>query len=157
MLSNVRLNNVPTAVVSASGVLLAGGTTTITSWVLGNVYRGKNAAGTFTRGSTTAPSKAASLLDSAGRIVGRTHPQYANYAVSQFVSVKDLGAKGDGRTDDTAALQRVFDQVGAPPRSHWMRLITICTVVRLQDHLLRCWKLHRDFHSHNPGWNSDDR
>ncbi len=37
--------------------------------------------------------------------------RYENYAVSQFVSVKDHGAKGDGKTDDTSAIQAVFDQV----------------------------------------------
>ena len=57
-------------------------------------------------------NKAASLLDSAGRIFGKTHPQYADYAPDQFVSVKSQGAKGDGRTDDTAAIQAVFNKVG---------------------------------------------
>ena len=37
--------------------------------------------------------------------------RYIDYAVDQFVSVKSQGAKGDGVTDDTAALQAVFDNV----------------------------------------------
>lgn len=37
--------------------------------------------------------------------------RYEDFSVDQFVSVKDQGAKGDGNTDDTAALQAVFDQV----------------------------------------------
>jgi polygalacturonase len=47
----------------------------------------------------------------ASKIFGKTHPQYIDYAVNQFVNVKDHGAKGDGTTDDTAALQAVFDTV----------------------------------------------
>ena len=112
VLNNVKLTNVPTAVgVVGGAVTLAGGTTTIASWGLGNVYKGTNAAGTFTTGTIPAANKPTSLLDSSGKIFGKTHPQYANYAVSQFVSVRDQGAKGDGKTDDTAAIQAVLTAV----------------------------------------------
>ena len=39
----------------------------------------------------------------------RAKPQYENVPVSSFVSVKSKGAKGDGVSDDTAALQQIFD------------------------------------------------
>ncbi|KDQ60660.1 glycoside hydrolase family 55 protein [Jaapia argillacea MUCL 33604] len=111
VLNNIQLSNVPTAVgVVGGAVVLAGGTTTIESWGQGNVYSGTNPNGTFVQSNIPAPNKASVLLDSSGRIFTKTHPQYANYAVSQFVSVKDQGAKGDGTTDDTAALQAVFDE-----------------------------------------------
>ncbi|EIW85955.1 glycoside hydrolase family 55 protein [Coniophora puteana RWD-64-598 SS2] len=111
VLSNVQLNNVPTAVTVTGGTtVLAGGSTTIDSWAQGFTYSGTSGTPTFTQGTITGPSKDASLLDSAGRIFGKTHPQYESYAVDQFVSVKTSGAKGDGSTDDTAALQAVFDQ-----------------------------------------------
>ncbi|EMD38344.1 glycoside hydrolase family 55 protein [Gelatoporia subvermispora B] len=111
VLNNIQLTNVPTAVGVVGGqTVLAGGTTTIDSWGQGNVYSGTSATGQFVQANIPAPTKSASLLDSAGRIFGRMHPQYEDYAVSQFVSVKSNGAKGDGKTDDTASLQAIFNQ-----------------------------------------------
>ncbi|KAJ7929194.1 exo-beta-1,3-glucanase [Mycena leptocephala] len=109
VLNNIKLTNVPTAVgVVGGAVVLAGGTTTIASWGRGNVYSGSSSTGKFTEGTITTPPKPSVLLDSSGKIFGKTHPQYAGYAVSQFVSVRDQGAKGDGKTDDTAALKAIF-------------------------------------------------
>ncbi|PPQ77526.1 hypothetical protein CVT25_011323 [Psilocybe cyanescens] len=109
VINNAKLVNVPTAVsVEGGPTLLAGGTTTITSWGQGNVYKGST--GGFTQGAIVSANKPSSLLDSSGKIFGRTHPQYANFAVSQFVSVKDNGAKGDGKTDDTAAITAIFQK-----------------------------------------------
>ncbi|CAL1705010.1 unnamed protein product [Somion occarium] len=111
VLNNIRLNNVPVAVGVVGGqVVLNGGTTTIDSWGQGNIFSGTSSTGKFVQSNIPAPIKAASLLDSAGRIFGRTHPQYEDFAVSQFVSVKSQGARGDGKTDDTAAIQAVFDK-----------------------------------------------
>jgi glucan 1,3-beta-glucosidase len=104
VLNNIKLTNVPTAVgVSGGAVVLSGGTTTIASWGQGNVYKGTNSSPTFTQGSIPAANKPSVLLDSAGRIFGKTHPQYAAYATSQFVSVRDQGAKGDGSTGGSSS------------------------------------------------------
>ncbi|KAL5490259.1 hypothetical protein ACEPAI_5092 [Sanghuangporus weigelae] len=111
VLNNIRLNNVPTAVGVANGaVVLNGGTTTISHWVQGNVYTGSNRADRFLQDSATPPTKDGSLLDSSGRIFGKTHPQYTDYAVDQFVSIRSLGARGDGSTDDTQAIKNAFAQ-----------------------------------------------
>ncbi|PIL24167.1 hypothetical protein GSI_13920 [Ganoderma sinense ZZ0214-1] len=113
VLNNIHLKNVPTAVtVSGGTTVLVGstGTMKIKSWGQGNVYTGTSSVGTFTQGDLAVPYKNHDLLDSAGRIFGRSHPQYENFALDQVVSVRDHGAKGDGKTDDTAALQAVFDE-----------------------------------------------
>ncbi|RDB22377.1 Glucan 1,3-beta-glucosidase [Hypsizygus marmoreus] len=109
VLNNAKLTNVPVAVgVVGGAVVLNGGTTTIASWGQGNVFKGTSPAATFTQGNINNANKPSVLLDSSGKIFEKAHPQYAAYAVSQFVSVKDNGAKGDGRTDDTAALKAIF-------------------------------------------------
>ena len=111
VLNNIKLNNVSTAVGVLNGpTVLAGGTTTIDSWGQGNVFKGSNPTGTFVQSSLPSIPKAGVLLDSAGRVFGRGHPQYESYTAAQFVSVKSEGAVGDGTTDDTAAIQAVFDK-----------------------------------------------
>ncbi|KAJ3560072.1 hypothetical protein NP233_g11075 [Leucocoprinus birnbaumii] len=111
VINNAKLTNVPIAVGVANGAtVLAGGTTTIQSWGQGNVFSGTNGSGRFVQSNIVSANKPSVLLDGSGKIFGKTHPQYGAYAVNQFVSVKDNGAKGDGRTDDTAALKAIFDK-----------------------------------------------
>ncbi|KAJ7314329.1 hypothetical protein DFH08DRAFT_821361 [Mycena albidolilacea] len=118
------------------------GTTTITSWGQTNIHRGSGASGTFTQGTITAPPRLAVLLDSGRKIFGKSRPQYAAYAVSEFVSVRNQGVKGDGNTNDTAALKAIFAtsslaqphtvclffdrnmcRYAGPDASHWHRIM----------------------------------
>ncbi|GLB40558.1 putative glycoside hydrolase family 55 protein [Lyophyllum shimeji] len=111
-LQNVKFNGVTQGLVDGSGIdRLGGGTKTINQFVQGNVYSGSGTTPNYTQATLTGPNIPASLLNSATEdIYFRTRPQYENYAPSQFVSVKDEGAAGDGKTDDTNAIQAVFDK-----------------------------------------------
>lgn len=112
VLNNIQLSNVPTAVGVAGGAtVLVGGTTTIDSWGQGNVYSGTGGRKTWAQGNIVSANKPQGLLNSAGKIFGKGHPQYASYAPHQIISVKSRGAKGDGKTDDTKAIQKVFNRV----------------------------------------------
>ncbi|KIJ60520.1 glycoside hydrolase family 55 protein [Hydnomerulius pinastri MD-312] len=113
VLNNIMLHNVPVAVgVQAGEVVLHGSkdSTWIDSWGQGNVYVGTSGQPQFTQGPITPPQKPWNVIDSTGKIFGKSHPQYADYALEQIVSVKSHGAVGDGVTDDTEALQKIFDQ-----------------------------------------------
>jgi len=91
--------------------ILAGGTTTIGSWGKGNIYTGTHPNGTFTQGEIPSAYKDPSLLDPNGFIVSKGHPMYADYSVDQIMSIKSLGAVGDGVTDDTEAINAVLAKV----------------------------------------------
>lgn len=114
VLNNVYLKNVPVVVGVENGATVLHGSTgtmTIVAWAQGNVFHGTTTTPTFVQGNIPAPIKNPSLLNSNGKIVSRGHPQYEDLDVSSFVSARQYGAAGDGVTDDTKALQSIFNQV----------------------------------------------
>ncbi|KAJ3932414.1 MAG: glycoside hydrolase family 55 protein [Lentinula lateritia] len=114
VLINAQLNNVSVAVsaINQTKPLLAGtsGSMNIAAWGQGNVYKGSSPSFEYIQGNIEVPRISESLLDGDGRIFSKGRPQYEDYSLDQIVSAKDNGAKGDGKTDDTKALQTLLNE-----------------------------------------------
>lgn len=108
VMENLALFNVPEIVKGPSGTLLAGSTGIMGLAAWGNGHRYTPNGPNEFAGAFTPNTRPASLLSS-GRYYVRSKPQYENRAVSDFVSIKSAGAKGDAVTDDTTAIQTVID------------------------------------------------
>lgn len=107
ILDNVDFSGCSTAVQDYTGKQILAGRGLIKSWAQGRGYT--NSTATRLQGNiASAPSKPASLLAN-GNVFERARPQYESLPVSSFVSIKSKGAKGDGSTDDTAAIQSAID------------------------------------------------
>ncbi|EMC99022.1 glycoside hydrolase family 55 protein [Baudoinia panamericana UAMH 10762] len=104
ILENVVFSNVEYAVAGANNATnLAGGSFTVAAWGEGHQYTPTGP--TNFQGPITPNARPASLLQPGGKYYERSKPQYQQYGVSSFLSARDAGATGNGRTDDTAALQ----------------------------------------------------
>ena len=102
VLENVQLTNVNTAVTGASGTNLGGGSGTISAYAQGHTYTPNGP--TNAHGSMASVSRPGSLL-SGSKYYEASKPQFENLPVSSFVSARSSGAAGNGRNDDTQALQ----------------------------------------------------
>ncbi|KAH9935646.1 pectin lyase fold/virulence factor [Fomitopsis serialis] len=105
VLNNIALTNVGTALAPRTARPIY----TVNTWVQGNVYSGTSSSGTYTQGDITAINRPSVLEASSGWLFQKSHPQYAAYSPSQFMSMRSQGATGDGSTDDTSAIQTAIN------------------------------------------------
>ncbi|KAI4859445.1 glucan 1,3-beta-glucosidase GLUC78 precursor [Hypoxylon rubiginosum] len=109
ILDNVDMTEgVPTAIQYAkdSSVILKGNQM-VAGFDQGRQYTG--AVGKAIQTAKDSVHKPDGLLGDDGKIFTRVKPQYESVSSSNFVSVKTAGAKGDGKSDDTAAIQKIFN------------------------------------------------
>ncbi|EOA82737.1 exo-1 [Exserohilum turcicum] len=112
VLENIKLSNVPSAVVSNGNTVLAGGSLTIQAWGQGNKYAPNLAGPSKFQGPISAATRPSSLLDN-GKYYSKSKPQYETLSTSDFISARGAGATGNGVTDDTAAINAAIKQAAA--------------------------------------------
>ncbi|KAF9741995.1 hypothetical protein PMIN02_007890 [Paraphaeosphaeria minitans] len=110
VIQNLKHDTNNPIVVKSNGQVVLAAQPTVTTWVWGNASPGQ-----YQTGVTYSNSRPASLLDTAGKFFLKDAPTFAGYAKDQIVNVKDAGfnVKGDGRTDDSAALNAILQQNAA--------------------------------------------
>lgn len=115
ILENVDLTGAAQGVVNnATGQTILEGKKQVSFFAQGRAYGGAGGtAGKAVQAPQEAIKKPELLLDrETGKIVARSKPQYDDWGLESFISVKAAGAKGDGVTDDSDVIQKVLDDAG---------------------------------------------
>lgn len=120
ILEKIRLSNVPVAVKSGQGTVALPGSAenmTITAWGQGHRYN-PSGPNNF-QGDLDPPSRPSVLLaNGSSNYYARSKPQYETLPVSSFLSIRTAGAKGDGSTDDTLAIQSALNSTASPENNN---------------------------------------
>ena len=112
-LERIRLENVPKAIVNGTGATVLPGTparTMIENWGRGNRYTPSKGPIAL-QGSSPRVQRPRSLtVEPNGDYYTASKPYYMNAPVSAILTARGYGAKGDGKADDTNALNNLFDE-----------------------------------------------
>lgn len=113
LLSNSGFYNVDTIVkdTTQNKVLIAGGTGTkdVASWGFGRVTYADGTTKFLNGAALDAPVRDSSLVTGGRKqFFTRRRPKYDDLGRSEIIDAKAKGARGDGKTDDTAVLNYIF-------------------------------------------------
>ncbi|KAF3929235.1 hypothetical protein AA313_de0204894 [Arthrobotrys entomopaga] len=130
VLQNLKISGVKVAVSGWQDREIFGGneegrTTTIPFWGHGKGYSNAIPHGEDINvvADETIDAIPSILKDSEGKILERPRPLYRHIPHHRFVSVRDHGAVGDGKTDDTAAIQQILSVNGNTQPEHEKKII----------------------------------
>ena len=110
---SINTTNVPSLITQNFQNILTGSSSTtnvLAGWSQGSIFTDTSTTPVVTQDAAVHPTRPSSLVGNDGYYFGRSRPLYETATTDEIVSVRSSGARGDGLTDDTQALQTILDQ-----------------------------------------------